>query len=300
MTPLLLIAITLVLSMLAWRAVELHKLHQRELGRFSGNLAQEDVSFEKRIDRLFETLGRKLSNKKQVQYRAKLAEKDMNARLRSAGLESVSDHGKFIFVRIVCVLAWLVVMLTVWRHLSAYFAGVWSVFSFGFMIVGPELWLSRKSIRRVEDIQRELPLVVDLTNLATSAGWDVSAALERVIEALAPEFPNHPLLKELKRAKWLATSGYTWREALDRVSRKMNDDTVTRVNLALVQAMEQGGDRSSQLAGIAEDAQRAYAAALTKRLSSLPVKAIVIMVLLFLTYFVVLLSPAMVGVSTSF
>lgn len=293
MSPILLmILVVVVLGVLAWRGAAIQRLHQRELGRFAAVAPVEDLSWEKKLDRWFETLGRRLAAKKTVQIHNKHTDKNMNDRLRTAGLETISDQGKFLFIRLICFIAWFFVVAIAWSNFSTYYATVASVFSIGLLILAPYLWLSRKSKGRLEDIQRELPLVIDLTNLATSAGWDVAAALERVIDALAVEFPKHPLIKELKRARWLATSGYTWGEALERVAKKLNEDSVTRVTLALVQAMEQGGDRSSQLGGIADDAQRTYYSSLDKRLASIPVKALIIMVILFLTYFVMLLAPA--------
>jgi Flp pilus assembly protein TadB len=299
MTGVIILIVIGMLIGLGWKAVSIQKMHHRELGRFSATIVHEEVSFEKKIDRWFEMLGRRVLARKSVKASAQLAEKNMNEQLKMAGLESVTDQGKFLLVRLLCYLSWPIIALIAWRQFPAYYATVTSIFSFAIVVIAPHLYLSRKSIGRIEDIQRELPLVIDLTNLATSAGWDVGAAFENVIDALAPEFPKHPLFKELKRARWLANSGYTWQEALDRVSKKLNDDTVTRVSAALVQAIDQGGDRSQQLSGIADDAQRTYYAALDKRLAAVPVKALIIMVILFLTYFVVILAPALVGITNT-
>jgi hypothetical protein len=53
------------------------------------------------------------------------------------------------------------------------------------------------------------------------------------------------------------------------------------------------------MAGIAEDAQRAYYAVLDKRLAQVPFKALMVTLVLFLTYFTVLLAPAAVGISST-
>lgn len=272
-------------------------VHQRELGRFRDTTQTEALTAKKRLDRWFEMLGRRFGVS--VDYRSKVSKGDdeMAAKLRAAGLETISDRGKFAAVRLISYGSWPVFTLYGWMNFRPYYATVTMLFTFAFVVIIPHLWLSRKTIHRLEEIQRELPLVIDLTNLATSAGWDLSSALERVIDSLAPEFPAHPLIKELKKARILVDSGYTWSEALARVSRKLGDDTVTRVTHALVQAMEQGGDRSAQLGGIAADAQRTYYAALDKRLASIPVKALLVTIALFLTYFAVLLAPALVGVT---
>jgi len=280
-----------------WQLMLAHQSHARELGRFE-TLGPEDVdNFEKRVDRFFERLGKKFTTKKKSANQTTSKDKEMAAKLRAAGLESASDHGRYAIVRYSAYVSWPIIALIAWLNFTPYYATVSSLFSFGFVVLMPHLWLSRRSLGRREVIQRELPLVVDLTNLATSAGWDTSVALEKVIDALAPEFPNHPLFKELKRARWLVGSGYTWGEALERVSRKIGDETVTRVTSALDQAMDKGGDRSAQLSGIASDAQRSYYAALDKRLAAIPVKSLIITMILFLTYFAILLAPSAVGIA---
>lgn len=286
--------------LVSWAGVYiLDKQHvqQKELGRFRDSTRSESLSAKKRLDRWFEMLGRRFGVAVDYRSKASKGDDDMAAKLRAAGLETISDRGKYAAIRLVSYGSWPVISLYGWMTFRPYYATVTMLFSFAFVVIMPHLWLSRRTIHRLEEIQRELPLVIDLTNLATSAGWDLSAALEKVVDSLAPEFPNHPLIKELKKARILVESGYTWGEALARVSRKLSDDTVTRVTHALVQAMEQGGDRSAQLGGIAADAQRTYYAALDKRLASIPVKALLVTVALFLTYFAILLAPALVGVT---
>jgi len=284
-----------VLGWFSWMFVDHHHVSSKELGRFSAVGAVQTQSWEKKFERFLESLGKQVASKREEAKKSK-QQKDLDKKLRAAGLESTTDWGRFVLVKWLCYSTWPVIVGIAFSTLSTYHATVTAVFSLGILIAMPHLWLSRKTIGRKEDILRELPLVIDLTNLATSAGWDTSVSLERVVDALAPEFPSHPLIKELKRASYLAQSGYTWGEVMERVAEKLQDDTVTRVSQALVQAMEHGGDRSAQLGGIAQDAHRAYHAVLDKRLASLPVKALVITMVLFLTYFVVLLAPAGVGV----
>lgn len=293
------VAIIVATFFFGWKLVQLERAHQRELGRFI-IVSETEQSLDKKIDRFFDSLGKRFVKQSDKKNQAKQKDRDMNEKLRQAGFEAVGDQAKFALVRLVCYGSWPIMMGFAWFNFSTYYATVSSVFSFAFVVLAPHLLLSRKALHRRESIQRELPLVIDLTNLATSAGWDISVALERVVGALGDEYPGHPLINELKRAKWLASSGYTWSEGLDLVVRRLNDDTVTRVAKALIQAMEQGGDRSEQLGGIAQDAQRSYYATLDKRLAAIPVKSLVITMMLFLTYFVVLLAPAGVGIQSSF
>lgn len=284
--------------LVVWMAhfAEVQQARQRELGRFTAFRSIQRESFDKRLDRWFELLGRRLTGFSAERQEQLHQDREVKRKLKEAGLETLSDQGRFVLIRIACYSLWPVITIFAWINFRTYYANVTTIFSLALLVLIPELWLSRKTHNRKEQIRRELPLVIDLTNLATSAGWDVSSALEKVIDSLSVEFPNHPLIKELRKARWLATSGYTWEEALDRVAKKLDDDTVSRVSEALALALDKGGDRSLQLSGIAQDAQRTYYAAIDKRFAAIPVKALIITVVLFLTYFCILLAPAMVNV----
>jgi pilus assembly protein TadC len=101
----------------------------------------------------------------------------------------------------------------------------------------------------------------------------------------------------MRRARHLTASGYTWDEALSTVSQRLGNENVRRTALALGQAIKQGGNRTSQLDGIAMDAQRLYYTDLDKRLAALPVKAILVTMVLMIAYFLILMAPAAVQIT---
>lgn len=291
------------LGLLAWFLWMFAKQHfiytTREKGRIHPEHMDIMAQLQKQFNMILVALGNQAAKKQTVSYQAAKAEKEMARKLRMAGLETAAEQGRFFLIRVVSSVTGPLLGLCGYTVLPAYYATLLMLTCSAIGIVAPMLWLRGKILNRTEDIQRELPLLLDLTNLGTSAGWDVAASLEKVIDALAVEFPSHPLIKEFRRAKWLTASGYTWREALERLGKKLDNDSVRRATLALTQALKQGGDRSSQLEGIADDAQRTYYGELDKRLASLPVKAIFVTMLLMMSYFVILLSPAAVGIKRS-
>ena len=268
----------------------------RELGRFSN--APQDIytQLAQQYRLILQALGSRQGKKQTVSYQAAKAEREMSKKLQAAGLESPVEQGRFFLIRTVSAIGGPGLGLIGYNYLPTYYATILMLTCSAIGLVTPILWLKSKTSGRNEEIQRELPLVLDLTNLGTSAGWDVAASLERVIDVLHKEFPDHPLLKEFKRARWLTASGYTWEEALDRVSKRLVLDSVRRSTLALGQAMKQGGDRTSQLEGIAEDAQRNYYSELDKRLATLPVKVLLITMGLLVAYFIIILAPAAVQI----
>jgi hypothetical protein len=273
----------------------------RELGRFRDDGGEVLGEASRYFDRLVRLFGRKFGRKQDLSMGAQASkgERDMAQKLADAGLEGAAEQGKFFLFRTLSYLVFPLIGASGYLFLIPYYATILTLICSAAGILMPMFWLKGKIVGRTEEIQRELPLVLDLTNLGTSAGWDVSSSLERVIDSLYSEFPKHPLIRELKRARWLAASGYTWEEALKRAGNKLNNDTVKRTTMALGQAIRQGGDRSKQLEGIAEDAQRVYYGELDKRLAALPVKALLATMMLMIAYFVILLAPAVVQIKTS-
>lgn len=259
----------------------------RELGRF----AAKPASLVEDAGRQFTTVLATIAGGK-----TSPRERELSKKLAEAGLESAEDRGKYLLFKAGSLLVFPAFGLTAYFYMIPYYATITFLFSTILGIGIPVFWLKARATARVEEIRRELPLVLDLTNLGTSAGWDVASSLERVIDVLGTEFPDHPLMRELRRARIVAANGYTWHEALEGLSERLGEDTVRRSALALSQAIRQGGDRSRHLEGIADDAQRTYYSSLDRRLASLPVKALFVTMLLMISYFLLLLAPAAVGV----
>ncbi len=219
----------------------------------------------------------------------------ISKKLREAGLTTNNEKWKYVLLKLFCILIWPIIVFFSYKYFSTYYATVSSIFSFSFCLLTPVFWLKRKKIQKEESIERELPLFIDLLNLATSAGLETTLALEKVIDALCEEFTKHPLIAELRKARWLASEGYTWKEALERVSIRLKNEAVTRTIKALIQSIEKGGERHLQMALIAEDSQNAYYAVLDKRLAKVPFRALMITMVLFLVYLLVLLAPSFIG-----
>ena len=247
----------------------------------------------------FANVYRNLGKKREEQDKLSKSQQDLEKKLKEAGLDNEEERGKYFLIRALAFVIGPGIGLSGYFVLPTYYATVMLLFVSIISLCVPIAWLKIKKAQRLEDLQRELPLLLDLVNLGTSAGWDVSASLERVVDALYVEFPGHPLMHEFKRAVWATSTGITWNEALSRISTRLENDSVRRSTLALGQAIKQGGDRSGQLEGIAADAQRSYQSALDKRLAALPVKAILITLMLMCSYFLMLLAPAAIQIKNN-
>ncbi|GEM_PF-3127159 len=265
-----------------------------ELGRFENSKNTIDL-FRRGAHNFLAMLGHKTVLDERESADLKV-EKEIRRQLAEAGLESDVERGSFILLKLFSYLSGPLIGGLSYLYLIPYYATLLTIVLSIIGLLFPVFWLKSKARSRDEDIQRELPLLIDLTNLGVSAGWDISVALEKSIDILSEKFPGHPLMKEFKKARLLASTGYTWDESLKRVSVTLRNDAVRRCTLALCQALRQGGDRSTQLDGIAEDAQRIYYAELDKRLAGMPVKAVIVTMVLMLSYLTIVLAPAAVQI----
>ena len=272
-------------------------LSEKELGRFGQKLTVAEI-LGQWWRRFLSSLGRSPADSPTQQAEREI-EREIERRLREAGLESAFERGGFMLFRVLSSLSGPFLGGVSYLFLSTYYATVFTIIVVFVGVLVPHLWLRQRSLKRDEDIQRELPLLIDLANLGVSAGWDISVALENSIDSLAEKFPQHPLMREFKVARLLSASGYTWYEALERVGKRLKNDAVRRCTLALSQALRQGGDRSLQLDGIASDAQRIYYAQLDSRLAALPVKAVIIAMVLLLSYLMIILAPTVVQIKNT-
>ena len=276
-----------------------YRSSSRELGRF--NDSQSDLISEatENFNSLVSSMVERRQKKLTLSYQAAKSQEKNARKLYEAGLESTTAQGKYLLFKISSSLVFPLLGACSYFFFIPYYATLTTIVSALFGIMLPVLYLRARILTRNEDIERELPVLLDLTNLGTSAGWDVTSSLERVIDAMYEEFPDHPLVKEFKKARWLTASGYTWHEALNRTSQKLGNDSVRRTTLALGQAIKQGGDRTTQLEGISQDAHRIYHANIDKRLAALPVKATLVMMVLMIAYLIIILAPAMVSLKSS-
>jgi Flp pilus assembly protein TadB len=262
----------------------------RELGRFNS----ETTSVVGDITTQFDQVAQYLADRTESDDTSKTTERER--KYYDAGLETAAAQGRFLVFRLACYVIGPAAGATSYFYFLPYYATIFTLFTTVIGLAIPFMLIKSRTAIKREDIQRELPLLLDLTNLGTSAGWDVSSSLERVCDALYAEMPNHPLIREMRRARHLTASGYTWDEALSTISQRLGNENFRRTALALGQAIKQGGNRTSQLDGIAMDAQRLYYTDLDKRLAGLPVKAILVTMVLMIAYFLILMAPVVVQI----
>lgn len=102
----------------------------------------------------------------------------------------------------------------------------------------PYLQISGEAQRRLKEINRGLPYVIDLMALGMSAGLDFPGAVRQVVQKSSS--PDDPLIEELTRILQELQLGRTRRQALLDFGKRAPTPSVTEFVSALIQAEDRG------------------------------------------------------------
>jgi tight adherence protein C len=102
----------------------------------------------------------------------------------------------------------------------------------------PYLQVSGEGQRRIKEINRGLPYVIDLMALGMSAGLDFPGAVRQVVEKSSN--PEDPLIEEMTRILQELSLGRTRKQALTDFGKRNPSGAVTEFVSALVQAEDRG------------------------------------------------------------
>ncbi|HWM84213.1 MAG TPA: type II secretion system F family protein [Kofleriaceae bacterium] len=102
----------------------------------------------------------------------------------------------------------------------------------------PQLRVNGETQRRQRQVDRALPVAIDLAALCMGAGLDFPGALRQIIDkSLSPDEPLH---EELGRILSLLELGRTRREALESFAERVPTDAVRDFVSSVVQSEEKG------------------------------------------------------------
>jgi len=111
----------------------------------------------------------------------------------------------------------------------------------GFFI--PEMWLNQKIAKRLHNIRRDLPNIIDLLNLCVSGGMDFMLAVNRVVKDLKP----CDLTRELGEVYRETQVGKSRREAMKNFGWRVDMPEVHSFVRTLIQADRMGTPMSEAL-----------------------------------------------------
>lgn len=153
----------------------------------------------------------------------------------------------------------------------------------------PTLIVRSARRRRVEAIQQDLPLLLDLLNTLAQAGIGFDSALERI---LAVQPPTRPLVQDFRLFQRDALAGRSRIESLRRLMQRVSVPMFSAFISALIQAEQSGAGMAATLRTQAGEIRSRRRERATAAAMAVPTKLVAPMVIGFLPgIFIVLLGP---------
>ncbi len=147
----------------------------------------------------------------------------------------------------------------------------------------PDLGVARAARRRLASADREVPVLLDLLAVATSAGLPAQLAFRRAVEAA-----EGPLADDLRPVLDSTDLGGRWRDELRTVCARLELPDLRRLVGTLARSESLGSPLSEELARLARDVREARRARATERARAAPVKMLFPLVFLVLPAFLLL------------
>lgn len=141
----------------------------------------------------------------------------------------------------------------------------------------------RRQRRRRREADREIPVLLDLLAVATSAGLPPQLALRRAIDAV-----EGPLAEELALAIAGADLGGRWRDELSAAAGRLSLRDLDRTVGTLTRSEALGSSLAEEVGRLAADVREIRRSAATERARSAPVKMLFPLVFLVLPAFLLL------------
>ena len=147
----------------------------------------------------------------------------------------------------------------------------------------PDIVLARLARRTVAAADREIPVLLDLLAVATSAGLPPPLAFRRAVDAA-----TGPLADELRSVINASDLGGRWRDELNRVGERLDLPDLRRLLGSLARTDAVGSSLSEEVGHLASDVREVRRAAAAHRARTAPVKMLFPLVFLVLPAFLLL------------
>jgi tight adherence protein C len=219
-------------------------------------------------------------------------ESDLRDELQAAGMYTTSPR-KFMGYRLILGVA----LPLLWLWLSSSGGSPLQVF-FGFFVAavlgwrGPLIWVKRRARQRMEQIDYEIPELIDLLVTTVEAGMSFSASLQ-----LATRRFKGPLGQELRLAIQEQEMGLATNEALENMLTRANTSAMRSFVRSVLQVETLGVSIGKVLRDLAVEMRKRRRQQAEERAQKAPTKMLFPLILLiFPAIFLVLLGPAAISI----
>jgi len=224
-----------------------------------------------------------------------LREEEVRKLLRSAGIYKQTPR-KILGYRVLAAIA----LAGLWVWLGAGGSALLTLFvavvAFLLGWHGPLVWLRRRSRTRLEEIDYQMPELIDLLVTTVEAGLGLSASLQMAASRL-----QGPLGEELRLALAEQDMGLSTEDALRNMLERADTPAVRSLVRSLMQGTTLGVSVGKIMRDLADETRKRRRHKAEERAQKAPTKILFPLVLLiFPAMFVVLLGPAVIEVMQSF
>jgi tight adherence protein C len=220
------------------------------------------------------------------------SEAELRDQLQAAGMYTTSPR-KFMGYRLLLAVA----LPLLWLWLSSNGGSPVQVF-FGFFVAlvlgwrGPVIWVNRRARLRMEQIDYEIPELIDLLVTTVEAGMSFSASLQ-----LATRRFKGPLGQELRLAIQEQEMGLATNEALEHMLARANTSAMRSFVRSVLQVETLGVSIGKVLRDLALEMRKRRRQQAEERAQKAPTKMLFPLILLiFPAIFLVLLGPAAIQI----
>jgi tight adherence protein C len=224
-------------------------------------------------------------------------ERGIRRQLLAAGMYDI-EPATIVGYRLLTTLAGTVIWI--WLALSRDFSP--AVLVIGTLVFGaigwmlPVTYLSRRARHRTEQIERELPELIDLLVVTLEAGLSFLASLHMAAERL-----RGPLGEELRLALHEQRLGLTANDALNGILRRAETPALRTFVRSVIQGEQLGVSTGQIMRNLAIEMRKVRRARAEERAQKAPVKILFPLIfLIFPAMFIVLLGPAVYQLSKIF
>jgi tight adherence protein C len=218
-----------------------------------------------------------------------VGEDEMREQLMAAGMYTTSPRTMLGYrVLAALLLPILILVLTGGAQILDFFAAILMMFA-GWVV--PLTYVQRKARKRLKEIDRRLPDLIDLLTVMVEAGVSFSAALRQA----APEF-EPPLSDELRLTLQEQTMGLGIDEALGNMGQRADTPAMRSFVRAMAQGERMGISTGQIMRSLSHEMRARRKALAEEKAQKAPILMLFPLVfLIFPSMFIVLMTPAVLN-----
>ena len=214
-------------------------------------------------------------------------------RLSSAGLFYTIQAEEFVVTKRVYIVIGLLIFLYIYFVMDLVNPTVIAVVSLVIPVAYyyPDIWLRDQIKRRQHAISKMFPFFLDLLVLSMRAGLNFASALDHSVQKM----PTGPVKEEFTKVLRDTRTGLSRKEALSKMTERVQMPSVSNFVAAINQAEESGGEVGEVLSVQANQRRTERFLLAEKLANQAPVKMLVPLIgLLFPITFIIILFPILI------